>query len=71
MTSSREVHGGMWVSNSSFTPARVAICPASVPDRCRSGGRCPGMCVHDASHRNTSAPRASSTTASQMPVSPL
>src|SRR6202012_4342785 len=39
ITSSREVHGGMWVNNNSPTPAAVAIRPASVPDRCKLGGR--------------------------------
>ena len=59
ITSSREVHGGMWVNSNSPTPAAVAMRPASVPDRCRLGGRS-GECVHDASHRNTSASRAKS-----------
>ena len=45
MTSSREVHGGMWVSSSSPTPACAAARPASVPDICKLGGRA-GRCVH-------------------------
>ena len=70
MTSSRDVHGGMCVSANSRTPARAATCPASVPDRCRCLGRS-GEWVHDASHRNTSAPAASSASDSHNPVSPL
>src|ERR1700737_5653584 len=70
MTSSRDVHGGMWVRSSSETPALAAARPASVPDRCSWGGR-DGESVHDASHRNTSAPRARSISASQYVVSPL
>ena len=39
MTSSRDVHGGMWVNNNSPPRPAFAIRPASVPDRCRCGGR--------------------------------
>jgi hypothetical protein len=59
ITSSREVHGGMCVNNSSRTPACAAALPASVPDKCRFGGRS-GECVQEASHKNTSASRANS-----------
>ncbi|SLI72436.1 Uncharacterised protein [Mycobacteroides abscessus subsp. abscessus] len=45
--------------------------PASVPDRWMPGGRLAGSWVQDASAISTSAPWASSCTASHMAVSPV